>query len=231
MSGLREIAGGLWVLEAPLRYAGFDVGRIMNVVVLGDGGLFVHSPAPLDDDLRSGLDGLGEVRFVAAPSRLHGHMWMEQYRDAYPGAELLAGPGLPKRRKDLDFAAELGDAPDPRWAGVLDQAPFRGNALLPEVEFLHRESRTLILGDLAMNFGPHNGRLMRVLARAGGIYERLRPTPFFRLTTRRRDAAREDIRRILEWDFDRVIPGHGAIRETGGREALRREWSRLLSAA
>lgn len=228
MSGLREIGAGLWVHEAPLRFAGVQAGRIMNVVQLAGGGLFVHSPARLDDALRAGLDALGAVRFVAAPSRLHGHMWMEQYRDAYSGVELLAGPGLRRRRKDLDFDADLGATPDPRWADDLDQVLFEGNPLLPEVEFLHRASRTLIAGDLAIHFDASAPRATRLLARSGLMYRRLRPTPVFRLTTRKRGAARAGIERILEWDFDRVIPGHGSIVETGGREALRREWSRLL---
>jgi hypothetical protein len=151
-------------------------------------------------------------------------MWMEQYRDAYPGAELLAGPGLRRRRKDLDFDADLGATPDPRWAGDLDQALFDGNPLLPEIEFLHRASRTLIAGDVAIRFDERAPRATRAIARGGRMYRRLRPTPVFRLTTVRRKAARAAIARIVEWDFDRVIPGHGTILETGGREALRREW-------
>jgi hypothetical protein len=221
---MREIGGGLWVHEAPLRFMGAPAGRIMNVVELGDGGLFVHSPAELDDPLRAALDALGEVRFVAAPSPLHGHMWMEQYAAAYPGVELIAGPRLRRRRKELDFAGDLGGTPDPRWAGALDQAPFRGNPLLPEIEFLHRASRTLILGDVGIHFGDHSSRPIRTFARVGRMYGRLRPTPMFRFTTLRRRVARRDMERILAWDFDRVIPGHGAVVESGGQEALRREW-------
>ncbi|MDQ3934562.1 MAG: DUF4336 domain-containing protein [Actinomycetota bacterium] len=230
MSGLRELGPGLWVAEAPLRFAGIEVGRRMNVIQLAGGGLFVHSPAPLDEALRAGLGALGEVRFVAAPSRLHGNLWMEQYVAAYPGVELLAAPGLAERRKDLDFAAELGSEPDPRWADDLDQELFRGNRLLSEVVFLHRASRSLIVGDLALNLGPESPRLTRVLARAGAMHGRLRPTPLFRALTRDRAAARASLERILSWDFDRVVVGHGAIWESGGREALRREWSRVLSA-
>jgi hypothetical protein len=221
---LREIDAGLWVHEAPLRFAGVEAGRIMNVAQLDDGGLFVHSPAPLDDALRAALEALGEVRFVVAPSRLHGYVSMPEWRAAYPGAEFLGGPGLAKRRKKLDLDAELGDAPDPRWAATLDHAPFRGNRLLPEIEFLHRPSRTLILADLAMNLGEHPSRMTRTLARLGGLRGRLRPTPVFRLTTRERNTARRDVERILEWDFDRVIPGHGHVWESGGKEALSREW-------
>jgi glyoxylase-like metal-dependent hydrolase (beta-lactamase superfamily II) len=230
VAGLRELGPRLWVAEAPLRFAGLEVGRRMNVVQLTDGGLFVHSPAPLDDALRAGLDALGEVRFVAAPSRIHGNLWLERYAAAYPGVELLAAPGLAERRKDIDFTAELGSEPDPRWAADLDQELFGGNRLINEVVFLHRPSRSLILGDLALNLGPESPRMTRLFARLGGMYGRLRPTPIFRLATRDKAAARESLERILSWDFDRVVVGHGAIWETGGREALRREWARVLSA-
>ena len=221
---LRDLGDGLWVHEAPLRFMGAQAGRIMNVIQLPGGGLFVHSPAPLDDTLRAAVAALGEVRFVVAPSRLHGHVSMPEWRDTYPGAQLIGGPGLAKRRKKLRLDGELGDEPDPRWADVLDQAPFRGNRVLPEVEFLHRPSRTLIAADVAIHFGAHSPPAARMMARTSGMYGRLRPTPFFRAFTRDRGAARRDIERILEWDFDRVIPGHGAIWESGGKEALRREW-------
>jgi hypothetical protein len=196
----------------------------MSVVRLEDGSLFVHSAAPLDEELRAALDAIGEVRFVAAPSPIHGHVSMAQYRDGYPDVELLAAPKLPRRRRDLEFTAELGPTPDPRWAAALDQAPFRGNPLLPEIEFLHRGSRTLILADVGIHYDDHSPRPIRAFARAGRMYGRLRPTPMFRSTMLRRGLARRDMRRILDWDFDRVIPGHGTILESGGKDALRREW-------
>jgi hypothetical protein len=62
------------------------MGRRMNVVRLAGGGLLIHSPAELADELRRELDQLGEVRFVVPASNLHGHLFMEQYRDAYPAA-------------------------------------------------------------------------------------------------------------------------------------------------
>jgi len=44
---------------------------------------------------------------------------------------------------------------------------------------------------------------------------RLGPTVAFRLGIRDREAARRSVRRILEWDFDRILPGHGEIVEAG----------------
>jgi hypothetical protein len=60
----------------------------------------------------------------------------------------------------------------------------------------------------------------------GGWRAGVRPTPAFRATTTDRDAARESIERILRWDFDRIVIGHGEMVETGGKAALRAayEW-------
>jgi glyoxylase-like metal-dependent hydrolase (beta-lactamase superfamily II) len=48
----------------------------------------------------------------------------------------------------------------------------------------------------------------------------VRPTPAFRLAVRDRDAARASLERILGWDFERIVPGHGEILQAGGREEL-----------
>lgn len=213
---LRELGEGLWTVRAPLRFLGMHVGRSMSVVPVADGGLLVHCPAPLDGELRVALDGLGTVRFVVPASALHGHVFTEQYRDAYPEAELSAAPGL-ARRRDLSFAGELGDEPDPRWASELDQALFRGHKLFPEVVFLHRPSRTLLTGDFAW----HVTRRLSVGARLWARWRHgVRPTPGSRLMVRHRSAACASLERILRWDFDRIIPGHGEIVESGGRAAL-----------
>ncbi len=44
---------------------------------------------------------------------------------------------------------------------------------------------------------------------------------------RNREPAREDLRMILQWDFDRVIMAHGTILETGGPEAMERAFAFL----
>lgn len=46
---------------------------------------------------------------VVPASALHGHLLMEQYRDAYPRVELFAARALAWRRPDLSFLGELGD--------------------------------------------------------------------------------------------------------------------------
>lgn len=221
---LSEIASELWVVEQPLRYLGFEVGRRMAVIRLAGGGLLIHSPASLSTELRAALDRLGDVRFVIAPSALHGHLYMEQYRNAYPQVKLFAAPGLPRKRKDLRFDGLLSGAPEPEWRDDLDQMAFEGWRRLNEIEFFHMKTRTLITGDLCCNFD-----LPTRLVAQGRVRQRLGPPTECRVLGifRDRRAVRRSFERILEWDFGRVLPGHGEVVRTGGRNAFQEGFARL----
>lgn len=229
---LREIAPDLWVAEEPLRYRGFKMGRRMTVIRLAAGALLVHSPGSLSVQMRGELAKLGDVRFVLPASILHGHLYMEQYRDAYPQARLFGVPGLERKRPDLRFDGMLGDAPEPEWGGDLDQKRFEGHRVagrvLNEVELFHRKTRTLITGDLCFNIGSRWPLRTRLLAWGPRMRPRLGPTVAFRLGIRDRKAARRSVERILEWDFNRVLPGHGEIVETGGKDKFKRDFAWLL---
>lgn len=226
---LSEIAPELWIAEQPLRYLGFEVGRRMAVIRLAGGGLLIHSPARLSTELCAALDQLGEVRFVIPASELHGHLYMEQYRDAYPKVELFAAPGLDRKCKDLRFDGLLSGVPEPEWRDDLDQMAFEGHRRLNEIEFFHPKTRTLITGDLCCNFGPH-WPLMTRLVGQGRMRQRLGPPIECRILGMFRDrrAVRRSLERILEWDFERILPGHGEIVHTGGRDAFEEGFARLL---
>jgi hypothetical protein len=200
----------------------------MVVIRLGTGELLVHSPAELTPGLREALGSLGEVRFVVPASRLHGHLFMEQYREAYPAADLFAAPGLDVKRRDLTFDGLLGSEPDPRWSADLDQAVFMGSRMALEIVFLHRASRSLIVGDLCAHAGRGVTPAARLVARATAGGGPVFPPPMFRWGLRNKAAARASLERILEWDFERIVVGHGEIVESGGREALRSAYGWLL---
>jgi hypothetical protein len=179
-----------------------------------------RSNATITADLESALDDLGDVRFVAPASKLHGHLYMEGYREAYPDAELLAAPGLDARRTDLTFDHLLGDTPDPRWATDVDQIAILGNRWLTEIAYFHRPSRTVVLGDVGYHVVETSPLKTRLAARVAGVYGRVGPTIDFRLTIANEKTFRRSIRDVLAWDFDRVVPGHGKIVETDGNRAV-----------
>jgi hypothetical protein len=217
---LTERGDRLWTYEEPLVFFGVELGRITTVIELSSGGLFVQSPAELTPDLRAALGELGDVRFVAPASKLHGHLYVEQYREAFPDVELLAAPGLAARRPDLRFDGLLGDTPDPRWSADIDQVAVDGHRWLTEIAYYHRSSGTVILGDVGFHVGPSSPLKTRLVARLLRVYRRVGPPIEFRLTIANEDTFRRSIRDVLAWEFDRLIPGHGEIVETGGKRAV-----------
>lgn len=224
--GLEPLADGLWTAWRPQTFYGLPVGTRMTVVRLADGRLLLHSPVALDAALRTELDAAGRVAFAVAPNRLH-HLHAGDVARAYPGARLWVAPGLERKRPDLAFEALLGDDAPPEWRGEVDQAFFRGRPYENEVAFFHRASRTLLLCDLAFNFGPGAAAptrwLMKLIRSMGFGPSKLDP-----LLIRDRAAARASLERILAWDFDRVVVAHGDVLERGGRERLREGYAWLL---
>lgn len=153
MTQLTPFAPSIWVGKGPVvPFVGFPYPTRMVVVRLADGGLFVWSPIAFTRELKAAVAGLGPVRFLVSPNALH-HLFLGDWKAAYPEARLYASPGLRKKRKDIAFDADLGDTPDRAWAGDLDQAMISGGAL-DEVVFFHRASRTVIFTDMIENFPP-----------------------------------------------------------------------------
>jgi hypothetical protein len=226
---LLELASDIWIAERPQRFYGLEVGTRMTVIRVADGSLLLHSPVALDPELRGELDSIGRVRFAVAPNRFH-HLYAGEVVAAYPEARLWVAPGVERKRPDLEFVGVLGDEAPAEWKDAVDQVFFRGRPFENEVVFLHRSSRTLILCDLAFNFGPRAAAPARLLMRLLGGYGRFGPSKLDPLLIRDRPAARQSLERILDWDFDRVVVAHGDVLESGGRDALRQGYSWLLAA-
>ena len=217
---LRRLADDVWVTERPQRFFGLPVGARMTVIRLSGGRLLLHSPLPLDAALRVELDALGRVACAVAPNRLH-HLYAGDVVRTYPEARLWVAPGLPEKRPDLVHAGVLGDEAPVEWRGELEQAFFRGRPYENEVAFFHPATRTLILCDLAFNFGPRDAWPTRVLMSLLRSYGKLGPSKLDPLLIRDRAAARASRDRILAWDFDRVIVAHGDVQESGGYPLMR----------
>jgi hypothetical protein len=227
---LERLDDDLWAATRPFEVMGLTLAARMTVIRLEDGGLLLHSPARLDPGLRQALNGLGPVRHLVAPNRMH-HLFCGAYRAAYPEARLWGAPGLATKRRDLAFDGELGDTAPAAWAGELDQAFVPGIPTLNEVAFLHRRSGTLILTDLAANGSAADPWPLRLWLRLNGAYGRLRTPLEVRLLCRDRAAARRGLERVLGWAFARVVVGHGAVVASGGRAAAKAAFAWALRAA
>ena len=227
---LRQLAENLWIADRPQTFYGLPVGTRMTVIRLAGDRLLLHSPVALDDRLRGELDALGRVSFAVAPNRVH-HLYAGKVAATYPGVRLWVAPGLERKRPDLRFEAVLGDDAPAEWRDEVAQVFFRGRPYENEVVFFHRASRTLVMCDLAFNFGPRSPAPTRFLMKLLRSYGRLAPSTLDPLLIRDRRAARESLERILAWDFDRIIVAHGDVLESGGHETLCRGYAWLLDPA
>jgi len=214
----RQLAADLWVFERPLRLAIGEVGTRMTVIRLTGGGLWLHSPVRLDGRTRAALGALGPVVAVVAPNKLH-HFFFGEYAAVYPQARFHAAPGLREKRPPLRVDAVLGDSAPDEWKADMTQLLVAGAPMMNEVVFCHRASRTLILTDLAHNV-PVGYAGARLFYRLVGAPGRFGPHRLARLLIRDRRATAAAVRRMLEWDFERVIMAHGAVLEHGGRERV-----------
>ncbi len=223
---LHQLSTDLWVCRVPYRAMGMPLGRQIVVVRLPAGSLWIHSPVPMTPELRRELAALGEVRHVIGPTLWHDEC-LREFQAEYPAALFHAAPGLAACKKDVRFGAELSDAPHPDWAGTLEQHLVRGMPRMNEVVFFHPASGSLIIADFGFNLGPDGPWWFGLLMRAYGVWNRFGPTPLEKWMMKDRAAVRDSLDRILAWDFDRVIVGHGRNLEADARRIFREAYSFL----
>jgi hypothetical protein len=125
---------------------------------------------------------------------------------------------------ELPFTGILGELAPEDWADDIDQLAFKGNPLIEEVVFFHKQSRTVILDDLIQVHPILKGRPLRnVLIRMGGVAYPHGGVPLdIRLTFIRRNLARQSLQKLLSWDFDRLIIAHGPCIEKDAKAFVER---------
>jgi hypothetical protein len=215
---LNEIDRDIWLADGgSVSFFGFPYPTRMTVVRLADRSLWVCSPVALNPPLADAVNLLGSVRHLVSPNKLH-HLSLKQWAQAWPDAKLYASPGLARRRRDLTFARELSDAPDPAWSTDIDQVIFHGSFFMEEVVFFHLASRSVIVTDLVQRFNPATLHGWRgALMRLGGLVGPDGSTPRdWRLSFWNRRAAGAALRKALSWNPQQMIIAHGdRVRENG----------------
>lgn len=226
----KEVARDIWIVDGPEIRFGPPALKLahptrMTIVRLPDGGLWLHSPTRPTEALHSRLRRLGPVRCLIAPNNFH-YTWILDWKTQYPEATLWGPPGLPRRvARALGPLKRLGSAPDPTWAGTLDQLLVRGNRF-NEAVFFHRPTRTLILTDLIENFEAARVRSpsVRTLLRWAGVADQdgRQPLDMGLAFLLRRKALRAALAQCIAWNPERVILAHGRWFQSRGADALRR---------
>ena len=78
-----------------------------------------------------------------------------------------------------------------------------------------------MLTDLAFNMREGENWITELWLRLLGARGVFGPHRMMRRFVSQRERARQDVARILEWDFDRVIVSHGAVLQERGKRLMR----------
>jgi hypothetical protein len=236
INALKPVAPDVWIIDGPEIRMSSPIGEFpfptrCTVIRLPGGGLWIHSPTELTDDLAAEVDGLGVVKHLIAPNSIH-WWWVADWKVRWPNALAWAAPRV-RRNSNARFQGwdhDLGDAAPPEWADVIDQGLARGR-VVDEAVFFHRPSRTLVLTDLIENFEPkRTAQPWRLLTRLFGAADPNGSAPFdMRLSYwPQRRHLRALIRRMLAHQPERVILAHGRWYDRHASAELVRAFAWLL---
>ncbi|MGC1647647.1 MAG: hypothetical protein WA741_17645, partial [Candidatus Sulfotelmatobacter sp.] len=170
---------------------------------------------------------------VAATPR---HFWrLEGWHTLFPEAQLWSSRTtlLTLKKRPVPLTGVLGDEPPQAWADDFDQLAFKGNALLDEVLFFHKQSGTVILDDLIQIHRDVKGKPFRnalfklefVGSPHGGVGLDIR------LSFTHRNLARRSLEKLLSWDFDKLIIAHGDCIEKDAKPFVREAFRWLVPGA
>lgn len=225
------VPGQIWLCAYPVRLAGTRFDARMTVIRLASGELMLHSPCEINAALAQEIAALGPVAHIVAPGNFH-HLFVASAQAAFPAAKTWICPGVEKRQPGLTYDAVLGDAPPPDWVGEIDQVLVAGTRIMREVAMFHRASRTLILVDLIENFTDATpgvgGALKFWFKYVLRMWNNPRPAPEYRMGWRDRAAAAQSLRRILAWNFERIVLSHGDCIERDAHAVAEQAWSGVL---
>jgi len=225
----RCLGTNIWDHEMPIRFGGVPLWHRMTVIRLNDGGLLVLSPTKLKSASQEEFQKLGPIVAIIAPSWWH-DLYLREYLSAYPDARLYGAPTLVRWNRSLPFAGVLDDVAPSLWADEIDQVHVQGIGLfLDEMVFYHRCSRSLIVADLLFNLSEKDAWITRTMGSLViGPVPGCRFANLYRPVVVDRRRMRTAVERILDWDFEQIIVGHGAVVEIDGKEAFRTAFRWLL---
>ena len=213
---MKHLAANLWFLQYELSVLGADIHRNVSVLRLASGDLVIHSTGPFTAQDAADIRAEGKPRWLMDVMMRH-DTFAKQGRAAFPEATYLAPEGFSEA---VGFPAEpLVNQPD--WNGEVEVLPLAGVPSMKEHVVLHRPSRTLIVADLFFDFGPDASAWTKfvMLLAVGPHHDPGVPRPL-RMAVKDKEAFQGSLATMMSWDFDRLIPGHGDVIESGAKSRV-----------
>jgi hypothetical protein len=250
---IRDVVPGITTLSVPFELAGqVKTGGRGTIARLSTGSLAIFCPVCLTPEVRAKVESLGTLRYIVALNIEH-HLFLSSWVEAFPTADVICMEGLPEKRakneatKGVKFmhvftsqskaAMKISAEFDSEF-----QYEFINSHQNKELVFLHQPTGTLIEADLIFNLPAIEQYSKTVQAADSGFLTKLavsilhtrgdmiwqKRILWYLSCAKDREGFALSAQRMREWSFDRIIPCHGDVIETGGRAVLDRmtEWFR-----
>jgi hypothetical protein len=217
MSDLVTIADGLWCAESEIKMpGGVRMNTRMTIVRLSNGKLWIHSPIRIDETLGTKIETLGDVAYIVAPNRFH-HLFFGKCAERFPAARTFGPPGLAEKVPSLRVDEVLTDKAPSVWAGEFEQIVVQGAPKMSEVVFLHKPTRTLVVSDLFFNIVRPANWMTKMLLTFTGARGKLAKSRVWSIMMEDQVAFETSVRKVLAWDFDKLVMAHGDVVEGDAR--------------
>jgi hypothetical protein len=242
---IRDVTPNITTLSVPfLRFGHLKIGGRGTIVKMATGSLAVFSPVALTPDVKSKVSSLGTVKYIVAPDFEH-HIFLKPWALEYPQAEVIGMEGLPEKREaDPDTkGTKFSHVFSPSNKGDMQISPefdkefdyeYIHSHQNKELVFLHKPSRTMIEADFIFNL-PATEQYSKtgtdgtsgILTKLFGLIMNTRGNAigqqrflWYAAGGKDRKGFAQSVNVINRWDFDRIIPCHGDVIETGGKNVF-----------
>ena len=213
---MKKLDENLWLLRYKLSLLGADLQRNVTVMRLRSGELVIHSTGPFTPEDVAAIHALGTPRWIMDVMLRH-DTFAKEGRAAFPEAVYLAPEGF----SEVAGVPTQPLAGQPEWGDEVEVLELEGIPSMRESVVFHRPSRTLIVADLMFDFGsdaPTWTHFMLLLA--VGVKHDPGVSRPMRLAVKDPEAFKASLARMMAWDFDRLIVGHGDEIETGAKQRV-----------
>lgn len=249
---IRQVTPDITTFSVPFsRFGLFKFGGRGTLVKLATGSMLVVSPVALTPAVQQTIASQGgTVKYIAAPDLEH-HIFLTAWKKAFPDAEIIAPEGLQEKRQKMSqyenvpFSHILTGANkrDIRISEEFDrefEIEYVDGHASHEIVFLHKPSKTVIEADVLFNLPATEQYSRSGESATSGIWTKImaplitakppatwhKRFAWYILSSQNRASFAESMKRINSWDFDRLIPCHGDVIETGAKGAFQNvfEW-------
>ncbi|MBW0499039.1 hypothetical protein O181_038754 [Austropuccinia psidii MF-1] len=231
---IREVvANTILTFSKPFKRLGLvPIGGRSTAVKLSNSTVWLLASTPLNDETERKLEQLGPVKYIVVVDLEH-TLFTPQYAKAYPQAKIFGPEGLAQKLglNVLEWTRDQNplDCVDDSVLKNEIKAEYFDGFVNKDIAFLHVPSKTLIEGDLLFNLPPTE-QYSKSPESATNIWSKFfafKPNSIFHqrflyniAATNKKAMARSAFK-VSRWDFDRIIPCHGDVIETGGKTAWR----------